>query len=216
MYPEPVPDMPNDQLLLKLLEEDELRKEAIPKKATLILNYHNHDSLLVNQDSGLSEGERMAAWARHWDEWERKRQAAPGPEIQYWKEHCDRMLDNLIDDENSEPFRHPIDEDEYPDYDAFIVMPMDLNTVKENLRKDEYKSPERLRDDVELIFTNADLYEGYPRQVKTMLRKLTPVFNREMKLILSDHKIALSGGKGKPKATPRKRASQPKTSTPKV
>lgn len=55
-------------------------------------------------------------------------------------------------------FLKPVSRKEAPDYLDIIDRPMDLSTIKENVRKMEYKSREQFRHDVWQIAFNAHKY----------------------------------------------------------
>ncbi|MEQ2160520.1 hypothetical protein GOODEAATRI_000037 [Goodea atripinnis] len=72
---------------------------------------------------------------------------------------CVRHLVNYIFDcEDSEPFRQPVDPENYPDYLDIIDAPMDFGTVKRTLEEDRYENPIELCKDTRLIFANAKAY----------------------------------------------------------
>uniref|UniRef100_A0A673LPB7 Bromodomain and WD repeat-containing protein 3-like n=1 Tax=Sinocyclocheilus rhinocerous TaxID=307959 RepID=A0A673LPB7_9TELE len=75
-----------------------------------------------------------------------------------WKDHCKRLLDYMFECEDSEPFRDPVDQREYPDYCNIIDTPMDLGTVRQTLEEEHYENPIDLCKDTRLIFANAKAY----------------------------------------------------------
>uniref|UniRef100_A0A8D0H2H8 Bromo domain-containing protein n=1 Tax=Sphenodon punctatus TaxID=8508 RepID=A0A8D0H2H8_SPHPU len=68
------------------------------------------------------------------------------------------LVNYLFQYEDSEPFRQPVDLDQYSDYRSIIDTPMDLGTVKETLEAGNYDSPMELCKDIRLIFSNARSY----------------------------------------------------------
>ncbi|XP_063812654.1 bromodomain and WD repeat-containing protein 1 isoform X2 [Pseudophryne corroboree] len=75
-----------------------------------------------------------------------------------WKKSCMKLVDFIIECEDSEPFREPVDLDQYPDYEIIIKTPMDFGTIKEKLSARNYRSPLELCEDMRLVFSNARLY----------------------------------------------------------
>jgi transcription initiation factor TFIID subunit 1 len=77
-------------------------------------------------------------------------------------EHIVETLKDRI--EVSYLFLKPVSKKEAPDYLNFVERPMDLSTIREKVRKMEYKSREQFRHDVAQITINAHLYNDgrYP------------------------------------------------------
>ncbi|MEQ2262313.1 Bromodomain and WD repeat-containing protein 1 [Xenotaenia resolanae] len=80
------------------------------------------------------------------------------PDRDAWKEHCRHLVNYIFDCEDSEPFRQPVDPENYPDYLDIIDAPMDFGTVKRTLEEDRYENPIELCKDTRLIFANAKAY----------------------------------------------------------
>lgn len=75
-----------------------------------------------------------------------------------WKKQCMELVNLIFQCEDSEPFRQPVDLDQYPDYRHIIDTPMDFGTVKETLEAGNYDTPMELCKDIRLIFSNAKSY----------------------------------------------------------
>lgn len=58
------------------------------------------------------------------------------------------------------PFHTPVNGKVVKDYYKIITRPMDLQTLRENVRKRMYPSREDFRESVELIFKNSSTYNG--------------------------------------------------------
>ncbi|MEQ2191132.1 hypothetical protein XENOCAPTIV_021626 [Xenoophorus captivus] len=80
------------------------------------------------------------------------------PDRDAWKEHCRHLVNYIFDCEDSEPFRQPVDPENYPDYLDIIDAPMDFGTIKRTLEEDRYENPIELCKDTRLIFANAKAY----------------------------------------------------------
>ncbi|KAE9450286.1 hypothetical protein C3L33_17812, partial [Rhododendron williamsianum] len=83
-----------------------------------------------------------------------------GDTVQSWfvkhlGDHCDTLKDRIG---VSYLFLKPVSKKEAPDYLKIIKHPMDLSTIKEKVRKLEYKSREEFRHDVWQITYNAHKY----------------------------------------------------------
>uniref|UniRef100_A0A673GL62 Bromodomain and WD repeat-containing protein 3-like n=1 Tax=Sinocyclocheilus rhinocerous TaxID=307959 RepID=A0A673GL62_9TELE len=109
-----------------------------------------------------------------------------------WKDHCKRLLDYMFECEDSEPFRNPVDQREYPDYCNIIDTPMDLGTVRQTLEEDRYENPVDLCKDTRLIFANAKAYTPNKRsKIYSMTLRLSAFFEESISKIISDHKTAV-------------------------
>jgi hypothetical protein len=70
---------------------------------------------------------------------------------------CLMVLDRLVSDSFSDIFLERVDKNEFPDYEEVIDSPMDLGTVRENLKAKKYIAPEQFARDmrkVRLTVTN--------------------------------------------------------------
>uniref|UniRef100_A0A671SJ33 Bromodomain and WD repeat-containing protein 3-like n=1 Tax=Sinocyclocheilus anshuiensis TaxID=1608454 RepID=A0A671SJ33_9TELE len=109
-----------------------------------------------------------------------------------WKDHCKRLLDYMFECEDSEPFRDPVDQREYPDYCNIIDTPMDLGTVRQTLEEERYENPIDLCKDTRLIFANAKAYTPNKRsKIYSMTLRLSAFFEESIQKILSDYKTAI-------------------------
>ena len=73
---------------------------------------------------------------------------------------CDSITRELYNHPLSRLFREPVDTSLYPDYREVVKTPMDLGTVQEKLRKRRYRSVKEWQDDISLIWSNCDRYNG--------------------------------------------------------
>lgn len=91
---------------------------------------------------------------------------------------CQDITEKLLAYPNSEIFRQPVGDD-VPDYYEVIKDPMDLTTVLSNLGSKKYTSVAKWRADVELIWSNCEMYNGQDaykeviEDMKRMVRKLS-------------------------------------------
>ncbi|MBN3285500.1 PHIP protein, partial [Polyodon spathula] len=110
---------------------------------------------------------------------------------QAWKTQCKELLDLIFQCEDSEPFRQPVDLQEYPDYRDIIDTPMDFSTVRKTLQAGNYESPTQLCKDVRLIFSNSKAYTPSKKsRIYSMSLRLSALFEEHVSIILSTYKSA--------------------------
>ena len=104
-----------------------------------------------------------------------------------WKIDCKHLLDEMVANPLSEPFREAVCEIEYPDYHRCINTPMDLSLVRESLNCGDYQSPVDFQKEVALIFKNSKSYNTNPKsKVLAMTHKLESWFDERMSQLLHD------------------------------
>ncbi|KAG7470510.1 hypothetical protein MATL_G00114580 [Megalops atlanticus] len=109
-----------------------------------------------------------------------------------WKDDCKRLLDYIFECEDSEPFRQPVDPNDYPDYADIIDTPMDFQTVKRTLEEDRYDNPTELCKDARLIFLNAKAYTPNKRsKIYSMTLRLSAFFEERIRTVISNYKTAV-------------------------
>uniref|UniRef100_A0A669F9F4 PH-interacting protein n=1 Tax=Oreochromis niloticus TaxID=8128 RepID=A0A669F9F4_ORENI len=106
-----------------------------------------------------------------------------------WKGRCKELLDLIFQCEDSEPFREPVDLQEYPDYLQIVESPMDFGTVLNTLTEGKYQSPIELCKDVRLIFSNSKAYTPSKKsRIYSMSLRLSALFEEHISPILADYK----------------------------
>ncbi|KAM0729480.1 Transcription initiation factor TFIID subunit 1 [Formica fusca] len=70
------------------------------------------------------------------------------------------ILNEMRDLPDVQPFLFPVNAKAVPDYHKIIQRPMDLQTIRENLRLKKYQSREEFLADVNQIVENSTLYNG--------------------------------------------------------
>uniref|UniRef100_A0A3P9CGZ3 Transcription initiation factor TFIID subunit n=1 Tax=Maylandia zebra TaxID=106582 RepID=A0A3P9CGZ3_9CICH len=70
------------------------------------------------------------------------------------------IINDMRDHPNTYPFHTPVNAKVVKDYYKIITRPMDLQTLRENVRKRMYPSREEFREAVELIVKNSATYNG--------------------------------------------------------
>ncbi|XP_039638147.1 PH-interacting protein isoform X3 [Perca fluviatilis] len=106
-----------------------------------------------------------------------------------WRGRCKELLDLIFQCEDSEPFREPVDLQEYPDYLQIVDSPMDFGTVLNTLKNGKYQSPIELCKDVRLIFSNSKAYTPSKKsRIYSMSLRLSALFEEHVSSILADYK----------------------------
>ncbi|KAL6483079.1 hypothetical protein MHYP_G00079510 [Metynnis hypsauchen] len=112
---------------------------------------------------------------------------------QAWRGRCRELLELIFQCEDSEPFRQPVDLEEYPDYLDIVDIPMDFGTVLSTLLAGGYESPMDLCKDVRLIFSNSKAYTPSKKsRIYSMSLRLSALFEEHVSSILADFKAAQS------------------------
>ena len=147
----------------------------------------------------------------------RKQQKTP-PNPKQWKHDCMELLKKMFELPESEPFRFPINDEDFPDYNRVITTPMDLTSVRESLMSGEYENPLHMQKEVLLIFSNSFQYNTNKNSpVLKMTKRLKEYFLDEFHEVITNwrktnRRIGCLKGKNKsPKSTPSKRTPAKKT-----
>uniref|UniRef100_A0A671USR1 Bromodomain and WD repeat domain containing 1 n=1 Tax=Sparus aurata TaxID=8175 RepID=A0A671USR1_SPAAU len=114
------------------------------------------------------------------------------PDRDAWKEQCKTLINYIFECEDSEPFRQPVDPQNYPDYHDIIDTPMDFGSVRRKLGNDGYENPIELCKDTRLIFANAKAYTPNKRsKIYSMTLRLSAFFEEQIRTIASEYKTAV-------------------------
>ncbi|XP_056588592.1 PH-interacting protein isoform X1 [Triplophysa dalaica] len=123
----------------------------------------------------------------------RSLRSKPSSDPQAWKGRCRELLELIFQCEDSEPFRQPVDLEEYPDYLDIVETPMDFETVLNRLLAGEYDTPMDLCIDVRLIFSNSKAYTPSKKsRIYSMSLRLSALFEEHIGSILTVFKAAQS------------------------
>uniref|UniRef100_A0A7S0MVY2 PHD-type domain-containing protein n=1 Tax=Pyramimonas obovata TaxID=1411642 RepID=A0A7S0MVY2_9CHLO len=89
-----------------------------------------------------------------------------------------KILRKLMAHKNAWPFAQPVDVKALglTDYYDIVKTPMDLGTVKKNLRNKKYKHPNELKADIALTFSNAMIYNPAHHNVHIWAKELHELF----------------------------------------
>lgn len=70
------------------------------------------------------------------------------------------LLDQISKHSSSWPFNRPVTLKEVPDYHQIIKTPMDFAKIKSRLNMGHYKTDYDVMNDIQLVFSNCDLYNS--------------------------------------------------------
>ncbi|CAF4739438.1 unnamed protein product, partial [Rotaria sp. Silwood2] len=92
--------------------------------------------------------------------------------------YLEPIINKLLDDKDSRPFRQPVDPIalNIQDYPIIIKHPMDISTMHNKLLRGEYKTPLEFCDDAWLMFNNAWLYNKKGTSIYKICTKLSEIF----------------------------------------
>lgn len=86
------------------------------------------------------------------------------------------MLEEILNEmrvlPDVQPFLFPVSSKSVPDYFRIITRPMDLQTIRENLRQKKYQSREDFLTDVNQILENSTLYNGEKSILTTAAKRM--------------------------------------------
>lgn len=98
------------------------------------------------------------------------------------------VLEKLYNTEPAgEPFRKPVDVVKYGcfDYYLYVKHPIDLSTIKERLVSNQYKDAWRFVADIQLMFSNAYLFNKKGTPVYEFTNKLSKIWNLEVNTVMT-------------------------------
>jgi len=90
------------------------------------------------------------------------------------------MLQLLKKHRKSWPFKEPVDPKKLniPDYYETIVLPMDLATVEKRLYGLSYTNMSDFANDIRLIWSNAETFNGPNNDITVIARQLRDLFEK--------------------------------------
>ncbi|CAF0763655.1 unnamed protein product [Rotaria sordida] len=97
-----------------------------------------------------------------------------------WLDDCQTILNDILSQSGSDLLRHPIDENEYPDYERIIKTPICFDDIQAKLNQTPcgYKHSREFIADCHLIFQNALTYAD-PEMIN-VVRHLGPWFDQRV------------------------------------
>ncbi|KAK4880797.1 hypothetical protein RN001_008943 [Aquatica leii] len=79
-----------------------------------------------------------------------------------------------------EPFIHPVNDEDFPDYKSYIVHPMDLTCLEKNIKKNVYGSPQAFEADAKWILHNSIIFNSYQSKLTSVAKSLLKICKQEM------------------------------------
>eukprot|EP01101_Sappina_pedata_P007638 TRINITY_DN4080_c0_g1_i2.p1 TRINITY_DN4080_c0_g1~~TRINITY_DN4080_c0_g1_i2.p1 ORF type:complete len:1007 (-),score=311.76 TRINITY_DN4080_c0_g1_i2:15-2990(-) len=107
--------------------------------------------------------------------------------------NCSKMLDGLMSNPLAPPFNQPVDPIKLniPDYPVIIKRPMDLKTIKKNLKFGRFANVEEFVEDIRLVFRNAQTYNHHTTDVHKMSLSLSKVFESQIHTLFKAPEIVV-------------------------
>ncbi|KAM4662387.1 transcription initiation factor TFIID subunit 1 isoform 3-T3 [Discoglossus pictus] len=91
------------------------------------------------------------------------------------------IINDMRDMPNSYPFHSPVNAKVVKDYYKIVTNPMDLQTLRENVRKRMYPSREEFREQVALIVKNCILYNGPKHSLTQISQNMLDLCDEKLK-----------------------------------
>lgn len=92
---------------------------------------------------------------------------------------CQRIMKHLLSDHPvAQFFKDPVDTDLIPEYRKVIKNPSDISTVKRRLKNKKYEKLSQWNNDVELIFKNAEKFNGSDSPITLCALQLQEAFEK--------------------------------------
>ncbi|CAF0767086.1 unnamed protein product, partial [Didymodactylos carnosus] len=122
-----------------------------------------------------------------------------------WFDDCQTVLDDVYAQTDSDLFRHPINSDEYPDYNETIHKPICFDEIQEKLNQHSYRHTREFIADCRLIFQNAITYSD-PDMIN-LARRLEPWFETRVDVLQRQRRTVsqLASNSGSQDHTSRRR-----------
>lgn len=98
------------------------------------------------------------------------------------------IIDNILSYRTSIFFDHPVDPvlDQLPNYFKVVKKPMDLGTIRNKIEQNEYDSVASFIADVELVWSNAILFNGRNSIIFSIVRYLQTKFKEQTEFLSDD------------------------------
>ncbi|XP_019860546.1 PREDICTED: transcription initiation factor TFIID subunit 1-like, partial [Amphimedon queenslandica] len=78
------------------------------------------------------------------------------------------------------PFCKPVSSKDVPDYYNLIKFSMDLQTMKDNIRKHKYETRQQFTEHVNLIVNNCITYNGFNSELTKTAQRMLEMSNKEI------------------------------------
>ncbi|XP_010780263.1 transcription initiation factor TFIID subunit 1 [Notothenia coriiceps] len=91
------------------------------------------------------------------------------------------VINDMRDHPNTYPFHTPVNAKVVKDYYKIITRPMDLQTLRENVRKRLYPSRDEFREAVELVVKNSATYNGAKHPITQVAQSMLDLCDAKLK-----------------------------------
>ncbi|KAG5896809.1 hypothetical protein JTB14_032053 [Gonioctena quinquepunctata] len=99
-------------------------------------------------------------------------------------EHLCRLLkfavNRMIQCQGSEPFLHPVSDAEFPEYKKYIVQPMNLTMLLNNIKENNYGSTQAFEADAKWLLHNSIIFNSYQSKLTYSAKSIIKVCKQEM------------------------------------
>lgn len=101
----------------------------------------------------------------------------------HWQDRAVEAINEIISHPGASLFKSPVETgtDTDRDYYSEISNPQDFGTIKERLQKKEYQSIKQLTNDVDLIYKNAEKFNGHDSDVAVLAKYCVNLFHKILK-----------------------------------
>ncbi|KAK0414460.1 hypothetical protein QR680_011440 [Steinernema hermaphroditum] len=113
------------------------------------------------------------------------------------------ILRETLRREESWPFAQPVDVKEVPDYREFVKKPMDLRTMMNKLKNNDYESVEEVVADYQLMFNNCRTYNGDDSEITELAKTLETFMNEQFDALKAESISNAETGSRRERRTPR-------------
>jgi hypothetical protein len=86
----------------------------------------------------------------------------------------------MIQCSGSEPFIHPVDEKQFPEYRSYIIQPMTLTMLEKNIKENAYGSTQAFEADAKWILHNSIIFNSYQSKLTTAAKTIVKICKQEM------------------------------------
>ncbi|XP_050514838.1 protein kinase C-binding protein 1 isoform X2 [Diabrotica virgifera virgifera] len=103
-----------------------------------------------------------------------------GMPISHLSSLLDFALKRMIQCQGSEPFMNPVNENDFPEYKKYIIQPMDLSVLKENIENNVYGSVQAFEADAKWILHNSIIFNSYQSKLTSAAKNMLRICKQEM------------------------------------
>ncbi|CAH1183412.1 unnamed protein product [Phaedon cochleariae] len=89
-------------------------------------------------------------------------------------------LSRMMICQGSEPFLHPVNDAEFPEYQKYIIQPMDLTKLKNNIKGNYYGSTQAFEADAKWILHNSIIFNSYQSKLTYSAKNIIKICKQEM------------------------------------